>query len=354
MKTHSLIARLRHCIRPLHCAAALGALMVSAAYGQTSMPPMQGMDHGNMDHGSMHGKGDSQKKAQPAPTKPTAKPASPNITTPGKPQPASESAPDHAGHQMAPSQPPSPPTSPPRKYESPDLRASKEYRRNPDGSIPIPGETMAMADNDIFNMVLFDQLEYVDTHDGRGVAWDAQGWVGRDYNRLWIKAEGERLGGESNSRLEGLWSHAFAAFWDWQLGMRHDSGNGPSRQWLAFGVQGIAPYWFDIEATGYVGPSGRTAALFKANYTVRLSQVTFLTPELEANAYGKSDPARGIGSGLSDVSLGLRLRYEIRREFAPYIGIAWTRKLGNTADLARQAGESVSDRQIVAGVRVWF
>jgi copper resistance protein B len=234
------------------------------------------------------------------------------------------------------------------------LRPSRDYPRNPDGSIPIPGVGMAMADNDVNYMVLFDQLEYVRAHGRNGMAWDAQAWFGRDYDKIWFKSEGEQIKGAIDGRVEGLWSHAFAAFWDWQLGVRHDFGQSPSRQWLAFGVQGTAPYWFDVEATGYAGPGGRSAVRLKTEYTFRLSQVTFLSPELEANAYGKSDPARGIASGLSDVSLGLRLRYEIRREVAPYIGVAWTRKLGNTADLSRRAGEYVSERQVVAGVRIWF
>ncbi|HXI18234.1 MAG TPA: copper resistance protein B [Chloroflexota bacterium] len=294
-------------------------LLAGSAYGQSTMLPMQGMDHGGMDHGAMPGmQGGSR-----------AGPAT-NAPAPQSPSPAQKT------------------------YRPPDLRPSRDYPRNPDGSIPIPGVGMAMADNDVNYMVLFDQLEYVRAHGRNGMAWDAQAWFGRDYDKIWFKSEGEQIKGAIDGRVEGLWSHAFAAFWDWQLGVRHDFGQSPSRQWLAFGVQGTAPYWFDVEATGYAGPGGRSAVRLKTEYTFRLSQVTFLSPELEANAYGKSDPARGIASGLSDVSLGLRLRYEIRREVAPYIGVAWTRKLGNTADLSRRAGEYVSERQVVAGVRIWF
>lgn len=326
---HTILADGSDCGAQLLSSALLAcALLAGDAYAQTSMPPA-GMDHGGMDHGAMPGMQDGSRTG----------------TTPARPAPAAPAKNEPA---------PLVPSSVQKKASPPDLRPSRDYPRNPDGSVPIPGMGMAMADDDVHYMVLFDQLEYVRARGRNGLAWDAQAWFGRDYDKLWLKLEGERIKGSTDGRLEAFWSHAFAAFWDWQLGVRHDFGGSPSRQWLAFGVQGTAPYWFDVEVTGYAGPGGRSAARLKSEYTFRLSQVTFLSPELEANAYGKSDPARGIGSGLSDVSLGLRLRYEIRREVAPYIGVAWTRKLGNTADLSRQAGEHVSERQVLAGVRIWF
>lgn len=216
--------------------------------------------------------------------------------------------------------------------------------------------SMPVSDNMVFYQVLFDQVEYTRSRrGGSGLAWDVQGWVGTDYNRLWVKSEGERQGGKTeDGRLEFLYSKPVAAFWDVQAGLRHDFGQGPRRDWLAVGVQGIAPYWFDVEATAYVGNSGRTALRLNAEYQFVLTQRTFLVPEVEANFYGKSDAARGIGSGLSDVSFGLRLRHEIRREFAPYIGVNFKRRIGDTASLARAAGEPVNDSQLVLGVRAWF
>ncbi|AVA37673.1 copper resistance protein B (plasmid) [Cupriavidus pauculus] len=219
--------------------------------------------------------------------------------------------------------------------------------------IPMPGDTM--ADNDVYYQVLFDRLEYVKAPGGSGLAWDMLAWVGRDINRLWVKSEGTRLySNTEEARAEALWGHAFAPFWDWQLGVRQDFGNGPSRTWGALGVQGLAPYWFDIEATAYFGSSGRAAARARATYDIRFAQRLLLTPEFEANAYSREDAARGIGSGISEVKLGLRLRYEIHRQFAPYLGVVWGKKLGNTADFARAAGERTTDKQIVAGVRIWF
>jgi len=120
------------------------------------------------------------------------------------------------------------------------------------------------------------------------------------------------------------------------------------------GVEGLAPYWFDTEATFYVGEQDRTAARLKAEYDILLTQRLILRPEAEANLYGKSDPARQVGSGLSDLDAGIRLRYELRREFAPYVGLAWTRLFDATAGQARAAGADTSDIQVVAGLRIWF
>ena len=122
----------------------------------------------------------------------------------------------------------------------------------------------------------------------------------------------------------------------------------------ALGVQGLAPYFFEVEATAYFGEGGRTAARFSAEYDLLFTQRLVLQPELEFTLHGKSDPERGTGSGFSDAQLALRLRYEIRRELAPYIGVAWVRHFGNTADLLRASGEDDSDVQFLAGVRFWF
>ena len=214
---------------------------------------------------------------------------------------------------------------------------------------------MDMHDDAAQTMLLIDQLEVAHGRDGNGVALDAQAWYGNDLDKLWLKADGEYSGGRLQElRTEALWGHAIAAYWDTQLGVRHDFGTGPGRNWAAFGVQGLAPYWFDIQATAYVGPSGRTAARFEAEYELLLTQRLIFQPDLEVNLYGRDDPRRRIGSGLSDVSLGLRLRYEFHRQFAPYVGINLVRKFGRTAEFARAEGEHALDRQIVAGVRIWF
>lgn len=214
---------------------------------------------------------------------------------------------------------------------------------------------MAMDDNASHTMLLIDQLEATHGRDANGSALNAQAWYGNDDNKLWLKASGNASGGRlQDLRTEALWDHTVATYWDTQLGVRHDFGVGPGRNWAAFGVQGLAPYWFDIQATAYVGPSGRTAARFELEYELLLTQRLIFQPDFEVNLYGRDDRLRGIGSGLSDANLGLRLRYEFSRQFAPYIGVDLTRKFGRTADLARAAGQPAFDPQIVAGVRFWF
>ena len=214
---------------------------------------------------------------------------------------------------------------------------------------------MEMNDAAALGKLLVDQLEWRDGGGASGPAWDAQAWCGTDYNKLWFKTEGLRLGSTTeDARAELLWDRIFSPWWSAQAGMRHDFGNGPSRNWLALGVQGLAPYFFVIEATAYVGDAGRTAARFRAEYELLFTQRLILQPELEVNAYGKDDPERQVGAGFSDLQLGLRLRYEFRREFAPYLGVAWLRRLGKTADLVSASGQDPSVLQVVAGIRFWL
>jgi copper resistance protein B len=143
-------------------------------------------------------------------------------------------------------------------------------------------------------------------------------------------------------------------FWDLQAGWRHDFRPRPSRDWLALGIQGLAPYELDVEATLFAGGNGQLAARFRAEYELLFTQRLILSPELEVNAYGKGDAATGVGSGFSNLDLGLRLHYEIRRELAPYLGVNWAKQLSRTADFAREKGEHTDDLQFVLGVRVWF
>ena len=214
---------------------------------------------------------------------------------------------------------------------------------------------LRLADTHSLGALLVDNLEAVRSDGNTSAAYDLQAWYGRTFDRAVLKAEGDYDSGElQDARTELLWGHAVAAFWDTQLGLRHDSGEGPNRNWLAFGVQGLAPYWFEVEATGYVGEGGRTAARLDASYELLLTQKWILQPRVEANAYGKDDMRRGLGSGLSDVSAALRLRYEFRREFAPYVGVEWAGKFGDTKDLARAAGEDANETRVVAGLRFWF
>lgn len=224
------------------------------------------------------------------------------------------------------------------------------------GAYALPGgRQLRMADEHNFGAFLADRFERARTHDDSFLLYDVLAWYGRDYNRAWFKGDGEVDGGKlKDARAELLWGHAVAAYWDAQLGVRHDSGAGPNRTWLAFGVQGLAPYWFELEASAYVGDQGRTALRLEAEYELLFTQRLILQPRLEASFYGKRDTERLRGSGLSALETGLRLRYEIWREFAPYIGIERVAKYGETADLVRAAGEDAKQTRLVAGVRFWF
>lgn len=212
-----------------------------------------------------------------------------------------------------------------------------------------------LADQHNFYGVLVDNLEAVHTEEGTSAAYDLQGWFGRDYNRVVVKAEGDANDGRlQEARTELLWSRAAAAYWNAQLGVRYDSGLGPDRGWLAMGLQGLAPYWFEVDTAFYVSEAGHTALRLDLEYELLLTQRLILQPRLEANFYGKRDSERGVGAGLSDLTAGLRLRYEIRRSVAPYVGIEWTGKYGDSADFARVAGEKDKETRFVAGVRLMF
>jgi len=156
------------------------------------------------------------------------------------------------------------------------------------------------------------------------------------------------------AEIQALYSRAIAPFWDVQIGLRQDLKPEPERAWGVIGIQGLAPYFFDIDAALFIGDSGATAARLSAEYELMLTQKLVLAPEVTLNFYGQNDIERLSGSGLSDATAGLRLRYEIRREFAPYIGVNWTRSFGNSAEFVRAHGESTRDTQWVAGIRAWF
>jgi copper resistance protein B len=225
----------------------------------------------------------------------------------------------------------------------------------PDMSYLEMANLMTMDDRSAIGKVLVEQLEWRDAKGAKLLAWDATAYYGTDYNKLWVKSEGERASGATeDASAEVLWDRIFSRWWSSQLGFRHDFGEGPTRDWLAVGVKGLAPYFFDIEATAYFADGGRAAARFKIRYELLFSQRLMLEPEFEINAYRKDDLGRHLMSGFRDLRLALRLRYEIRRELAPYLGVAWIRRLGKTADLVRASGEEPGDVQALAGVRFWF
>jgi len=217
---------------------------------------------------------------------------------------------------------------------------------------------MQMDDTARFGRVIFDQLEWRDgdAGEGRG-AWDGQAWYGGDYDKLWVRSEGRYVTAERevhDADAEVLGGRVISRWWNVQVGGRQDFGPGQARTWAAVGVEGLAPQWFETEATLYASDQGRTAARLKAQYDLLLTQRLVLQPFVEANLYGHTDARRQIGSGLSDLEVSMRLRYELRREFAPYIGAVWLRRFGRTADLVRAAGGHTGDVELAVGLRVWF
>jgi len=215
-------------------------------------------------------------------------------------------------------------------------------------------ELMQMEDNASFSMLLLDEMEWHEKNDRDAVHWDGEAWYGTDYDKAWLRSEGNRIGGDYQGLAELLWDRIVGRWWHAQAGVRHDFGAGPSREWLAVGVQGLAPHWFEVEATAYFGEQGRTAARFSGELELWLSQRLVLQPKIEFDLYGKADRRNAIGSGLADSEIGLRLRYEIRREIAPYVGLVWTRSYGDTANFARAVGHDVDELRFVAGLRLWF
>lgn len=272
----------------------------------------------------------------------------------------------HAGHAAAQAEEQAKPAESGQQDHSAH-RKPAEQRQYPPGIPPVTDEDRAAAfpkleedghtvhDNAIHYYGLFDQLEWQVGGGSTAGNWDSRGWVGGDITRLWFRTEGGAEGGDlEEAQAHVLYGRAIHPWWDLVAGVRQDFRPGPARTWLAVGVQGLAPYWFEVEATAYICESGRTHFRFETEYELLLTNRLILQPLVELEIYGKSDPERGIGSGLSSGEAGLRVRYEIRREFAPYVGVTWNRKFFGTADFARATGEDTGGARFATGVRVWF
>ena len=208
-----------------------------------------------------------------------------------------------------------------------------------------------------FQKFMIDQLE-VSLRDGaEGYAWeDVQFWYGGDIDKLWLKSEGEGEFGEGLEQgdVQALWSHAIDPWFDLQAGVRMNFGRGPERPQLVIGIQGLAPYWFEIDAAAFLSSSGDVTGRIEAEYDLRITQRLILQPQVELEWALQDVPELRIGSGLSSAEAGLRLRYEIVPEFAPYVGIAYERAFGDTASFARAAGDDPGGWRLLSGVRIWF
>jgi copper resistance protein B len=223
---------------------------------------------------------------------------------------------------------------------------------------PVP-----MDDTTTYSKLMIDRLEYASgNNDEDTVNWDAQFWYGGDYNRLYIETEGEDFasggqGGEIEN-FDILYSRLISPYWDFQAGVGYQRRYGPGpdqeRGSAVVGFQGLAPYWFEVDANLRVSDNGDASADLEAEYDLLFTQRLILQGRF-ATAYAASQVEEfGVGKGFNNVRLGLRLRYEIRREFAPYIGVSWNKLLGDTADLAKLDGEKTEVTSVLAGVRMWF
>ncbi len=213
-----------------------------------------------------------------------------------------------------------------------------------------------MNDDPLLTKFMLNKFEVQNNSSGADpLVWESELWIGKDLNKLWIKSDGERVSGKNEeTETQLLYSRAIAPFWDAQIGIRHDTYENESRNYGTIGIKGLAPYFFETDASLSFGQNGQTKLNASAEYELMFTQRLILSPEVELNAYSQDDPTMGVGSGLSNIEAGLRLRYEIKREFAPYIGVNWNKMFGTTADIATGNGIDTSDTQLVAGIRAWF
>lgn len=246
----------------------------------------------------------------------------------------------------------------------PSAAANGSDPQTPPADIPPPTEAdrkaafpdvagHAVHDKAIHYLALFDQLEGQTR--ANGINLDAKGWVGGDVNRFWFRAEGDTDRGRvETSEVHLLYGRAIARWWELVAGIREDIHPGPSETWAAFGIQGLAPYWFDIEATGYVGRAGRTHLRLEAEYDLLFTNRLILQPLVEVEIYGKAIPEQRISAGINSIEPALRLRYEVRRDVAPYVGLTWPTFFGDAARDASSGDHAARGVRFVAGMRGFF
>ena len=213
-----------------------------------------------------------------------------------------------------------------------------------------------VMDNQIIAHVLLDEFEWRGNGavNNNAFRWDGQGWIGDDMNRLWLKSEGLFENGRAtDGDQEALYSRPLLTYFDAQIGVRYDLDSNPGQTWGAVGLEGLAPYFFHFEPTFYFN-NRAVAGRVQGSYDLRITQRLIVQPQFEINFYSRSNPSRGTGSGLSDLDSGIRLRYEINRKFAPYIGFVYSETYGRAAHFTRVEGGKVHDPRIAVGIRWWY
>ncbi|HEX2138267.1 MAG TPA: copper resistance protein B [Woeseiaceae bacterium] len=261
----------------------------------------------------------------------------------------------HAAHGPAHDEPlPAPGAPPAAAFSGPPHAADRVYGT---AAMAEAREHMQMEHGAMKSYgVLFDRLE-VPIGDGRaGPVWEAQAWYGGDLDKLRIRSEGDSSsgGGADDAEVQALWSRAITTWFDVQAGLRYDWSEGPDRAHLVLGLAGLMPYRFELDGAVFVSDEGDLSARFEADYDLLITQRLILQPAAEVEIALQEVPELRLGRGFNGVELGLRLRYEVAPEFAPYAGLEWERKLGQTADLARLEGDRRQDLSVVAGVSFWF
>ncbi|MBD8617311.1 copper resistance protein B [Sphingomonas sp. CFBP 13728] len=259
-----------------------------------------------------------------------------------EPAPVAPSGTDQAAGDAP---PPAPPTTlaAARFYDPATMATANRLMRDEHGGMRL-------------SQVIFNLAE-VQVRNGRdGYRWDGEGWFGGDIHRLVVKTEGEGSFADrvDNAEVQLLYSKALDPYWNLQAGVRQDLGAGAKRTYAVVGVEGLAPYWFDVEGTVFLSDKGDVLARGEAWYDQRITQRAILQPRVELNFAAQDMPGSRIGAGLSTAEVGLCLRYEIKREFAPYVGVSWERRYGATARFARADGDDTGGIALALGVRAWF
>ena len=339
--------------------------LILSGFALISAPPIgqQGMDH----HGhAMHRQAVSETRAPTPAEKPPgersahdhgadAAPEAPTNAPAGHSHDAASSD-SSASASAVPDQPVGTDQSPGSAAPPPiahDRPADRYY--DPSAMARAHDAMMAAHAGGLYSQLAFNIAEVQLRRGQEAYRWDAEAWVG-NLNRFVLKSEGEGSFGErlDHGEVQALYNHALDPWWNLQFGARQDFGTRPDRTYAALGIEGRAPYQFDVSGTAFLSDKGQLRARLEGLYDQRITQRLILQPRIELNFALQDMPANRLGPGLNDAELGLRLRYEIRREFAPYVGFAWTWQAGRTADYARADGHDPSERAVVIGIRAWF
>ena len=337
-----------------HCK--LPAAEPAPAAAATAPPPAQACspEHAAMGHCTLPSPAPAPVTA-PA-TAPTCAPehaAMGHCRLPAEAAPAASDP--HAGHATG-GEMPAPPVAPPPPgaLSGPAHAADAIFGR--EAMADAREELRREHGSIVTSKILIDQLETRIRKGRDGYFLNAEAWYGGDLNKVWLKAEveGEFGRGPEHVEVQALYSRAIDPWWNLQAGIRYDFRPDPERAYLVLGIEGLAPYWFEIDAAAFVSHKGDISARFEVETDQRLTQKLILQPRVELDVAAQDVPEIGVGSGLSSAELGLRLRYEFKPEFAPYVGVAYERAFGDTADFRRAAGDKAGGFNFLVGLRAWF